>query len=325
MRNKLILKLSLSAVIAIFAVSIFSTPVFAWGSATHVYLAKELGNKYGIMNMQEMYGSVLPDMFNLMFGYPHQKDLWTETHYGFMKLVRKAEFGRRKALAYGFASHNEEWGADRTAHLSAVLNPGEGYVVTKKNILAPSLEPMIEAFLIANSILYTPELVEELAFTFADSGIETAVDLLVSQNEDKYVGIRMLLAAKYRSLFVPLLLSRAYAKDFAEEAGITPLEATAIIIEVEKQFKEYMELYGGILAQENSIDLMAEMGAELAEMKLEQEHGITVDVPAGLMEGCLLAAIGVVQGDYSDELDATLFFVEQELDGHGIETCYWWW
>jgi len=322
MKNRLILKLTLGSVIAIFAVSVFSTPVFAWGSATHTYLAKKLGNKYGIMNLQEMYGSVLPDMFNLMFGYTHQEYLWTETHYEFTKVVEKAKFGRRKAFAYGFASHNEAWGADYTAHIEALtIGSGDkGYVIIKKEILAPFLEPQIKAFLDGNGIPYPPKLLEELALSFADSGIETAVDLLVSQNEDKAVGYRMLISAKYRSLFVPFLLSGAYAKDFAQEAEITPLEAIIIITKAEKEFRKYMELYGGILTQENAIDLMAEQGAELAEMKLEKEYGITVDVPAELMKECLVGAITVVKGDYSSELAATLEYVDEQLKDHGVKT-----
>ena len=320
MKNKLTPKLTLSSVIIILAASILSTSVCAWGPATHTYFGKKLGNKYGVMNLQEMYGAVMPDMFNFMFAYPHQRYLWRQTHYEFMKVVEKAKFGRRKAFAYGFASHNEEWGADHTAHVSAITNPGEGYVVTKKKILAPLLEPKIEAFLTANSIPHTPELVEKLALAVADSSIEFAVDLLVSQNEDKRVGIEMLRAAKFRSPFVPVLLSRAYAEDFAEEAGITLLEAIGIITTVEKEFKEYMELYGGILREENAADLMAEEAAQLAEAMLEKEYGIEVDVPPELMKDFLLEAVEVVKDDYSEELEGTLEYIEEQLNAHGVKT-----
>lgn len=320
MKNKLNLKLTLSSVITILTASILSTSVCAWGPATHTYFGKKLGNKYGVMNWQEMYGALLPDMFNFMFGYPHQRYLWRQTHYEFMKVVEKAKFGRRKAFAYGFVSHNEEWGADQTAHISAITNPGEGYVVTKKKILAPLLEPKIEAFLTANSIPHTPELVEKLALAVADSSIEFAVDLLVSQNEDKRIGIEMLRAAKLRSPFVPILLSRAYAEDFAEEAGITLLEAIGIIMTVEKEFKEYMELYGGILREENAADLMAEEAAQLAEAMLEKEYGIEVDVPPELTKDFLLAAVEVIKDDYSEELEGTLEYIEEQLEAHEIET-----
>ncbi|MFB0554758.1 MAG: hypothetical protein ACETWQ_15755 [Phycisphaerae bacterium] len=296
---------------------------FGWGSATHAYLAKELGHEPGVMNLQEMYGSVVPDMFNLMFGYEHQDYLWTETHYEFMKVVEEAKFDESVAFAYGFASHNDEWGADHTAHISFItVSPEEGYVVTKMRTLAPQLKLGIMLFLNANGIAYTPELLDELALSIADSAIESAVDLLVSQNEDTQIGMRMQVAAKLRSPLIPMLLSRAYAKDFATEAGTIVEEAILMIVETETIFKEYMELYGEILTQENAIDLTAEQGAQLAELMLEERYGIIVEVPSELMKTGLLAAIEAVKDDYSEELAATLDYVKEQLESHGVESQF---
>jgi len=309
--------------ILVIAVVLFAAPtlVFGWGAATHAYLAKLLGHEPGVTNLQEMYGALLPDMLNLNFGYEHQDYLWNETHYEFMKVVTRAGFDESKALAFGFASHNEDWGADYTAHISSItVNPEEGYVVAKKKILAPQLKLGIMLFLNVNGIAYTTELLDELALRIADTAVESAVDLLVSQNEDTQIGLRMQAAAQLRSPSVPMLLSRAYAKDFAEEAGIIVEEAILLIVETETQFKEYMELYGEILTQENAVDSMAEQGARLAEQMLEQEYGIEVEVPSELMKTCLLTAIGVVQDDYSEELAATLDYVQEQLESYGVET-----
>ena len=337
MGKKLILKLTLSSVAIILTVSILSTTVLAWGPATHTYLAKELGNRCGIMNMQEMYGSVVPDMFNVMFGDPDQPYLWYQTHYNFMKVVDRAKFGRRKAFAYGFASHNEAWGADFTAHIKALTIDGDnstdeednsvdeekGYVIIKTKKLAPKLVPGIEAFLTAKDIPHTPELVEELALRLANPNIEFAVDVLVSENEDRHIGIRMLLAARFRSLFIPTLLSRAYARDFADYADITLEEAILKIVWAEREFRGYMEVYGGILTQENAAELMVDLGAQLAKTMLQKEYGIYVDPPRDIMETCLFTAIDIVKDDYSDELEATLEYVDEQLKAHGIETCHW--
>jgi len=267
-----------------------------------------------------MYGAVLPDMPNLMLGHPHQEYLWTKTHYEFMKVVDKADRGAEKASAYGFASHNEAWGADRTAHINAIIMPGKGYVVAKTNILAPWLEPAIEALLSANGIPHTPEMVDDLAVRFADVSVESAVDLLVSRNEDRLVGIRMFLAAELRGWFVPFLLWEAYGMDYVTETGTPPLFAALTILIAEKQFREYVGLYGAILAQEDAADLMAEQGAQLAEAMFEKEYGIQLDVPAGLMKLALLVAVEVVRYDYSQELEATLDYVEDQLEVHGVET-----
>ncbi len=313
----------LSSLIITVVVGAGSTLAFGWGAATHAYLAKELGHEPGVMNLQEMYGAVVPDMFNLMFGYEHQGYLWNKTHYEFMKVVEEAKFDESMAFVYGFACHNEDWGADHTAHISSVTaNPEEGYVITKKKILAPQLKLGIMLFLNANGIAYTPELLDELALRISDNAVESAVDLLVSQNEDTQIGRRMQVAAKLRSPFVPMLLSRAYAKDFAGEAGMIVEEAILMIVETEETFKEYMELYGEILTREDSIDLMAEQGAQLAEQMLEEEYGIKVEVPSALMKTGLLAAIEVVKDDYSEELAATLGYLEGQLESHELESRF---
>jgi hypothetical protein len=304
-----------------FVVCVVPALAFGWGAATHAYLAKELGHEPGVMNLQEMYGAVIPDIFNLMYGYEHQGYLWNKTHYEFMKVVDEGKYDESRAFGYGFASHNEDWGADHTAHINSVgINSGEGYVVTKKKILAPQLKLGMTLFLNSKGITYTPELLDELSLAIADSAVESAVDLLVSQNEDTQIGTRMLAAAKLRSPFVPMLLSKAYAKDFAGEAGIIAEEAILLIVETETQFKEYMELYGGILTQENAVDLMAEQGAKLAEQMLEGQHGIIVEVPSALMKTALLAAVDVVKNDYSEELAATLDYVAGQLESHGVES-----
>lgn len=315
MNNRLLL-------ILIIGIVVYAVPglAFGWGAATHAYIAKELGHEPGVMNLQEMYGAVMPDMFNLMYEYEHQGFLWNKTHYEFMKVVDEGKLDESRAFGYGFASHNEDWGADHTAHINSVgIKSGEGYVVTKKKILAPQLRLGMTLFLISKGIAYTPELLEELSLAIADSAVESAVDLLVSQNEDTQIGTRMLAAAKLRSPFVPMLLSKAYAKDLAGEAGIIAEEAILLIVETETQFKEYMELYGGILTQENAVNLMAEQGAQIAEQMLEERYGIIVEVPAELMKTGLLSAVDVVKNDYSEELAATLDYVAGQLESHGVE------
>ncbi len=323
MQGKRFSRTTATLTVAVLVGLVLPVAAFGWGAATHTYLAKELGNDCGLMDLNEMYGAVTPDMFNLLFGHPHRDYLWTETHYGFMKVVGEGTWGRKKAFAYGFASHNEAFGADHTAHLDSILYPGDGYVPTKVGILAPWLEPEIEAFLVANGIPHTPALVEELAEVFADTAIESAVDLLVSRKEDPTVGVEMFLAAGLRGPFVPFLLWEAYGGDYVAHTGTRPLIAALFFLATEKRFRENMMLYGLVLAQDDAVALMAEQGAELASAMLEGEYGIQADVPPALVEWALLAAVAVVEFDYSAELEATLEFVEDQLELHGIETSSW--
>ncbi len=303
--------MSISGLIATVILCTPATLTFGWGAATHTYLAKELGSQGGIMNLQEMYGAVLPDMFNMMFGYSHKEYLWNESHYEFMKVVEEATLPLTKAFVYGFASHNEAWGADQTAH--------GGYVSAKTDILSPLLKTKIQDFLAAHGISLDPILLDQLASRIAHNAVESAVDLLVSRNEAPYIGMHLLLAAKSRNPLIPPLLCKAYSEDFAYEAGISFQEATVILVKAERQFGEYMELYGGILMQANAADLMAVQSAKLAELILQKEYGISVSVPPVLMKFCLNAAVMVAKNDYSAELATTLSYVEEELENHGIQ------
>ncbi|MHC4516969.1 MAG: hypothetical protein ACYTAS_00130, partial [Planctomycetota bacterium] len=256
-----------------------SAPLYGWGSATHAYIARELGDKQESTNLMEIYGALLPDTFNVMFGDPYQSQLWTQTHYEFMKLVEKAESEHDKALARGFASHNEAWGADQTGHISSINHPDEGYVIRKQNELAATLKPQVRLFLLFSGVPNANAVVEEVLPTVAHTAIETAVDLLVCQNEDPDLGQRLVLAARTRGWSAPILLCKAYATDFAATAGTTEAVAAPLIIAAESELRHQIELYGAALTQDDPVGALAEQGADLAKLLLAAELGIVVDIP----------------------------------------------
>lgn len=295
-----------------------SAPLYGWGSATHAYVAREAGTKQGATDLTEIYGALLPDAFNVMFGDPYQSQLWTQTHYEFMKLVDEAESEHDKALARGFASHNEAWGADHTGHISSINHPDEGYVVRKQNELAAILEPQVRLFLLFSGVPNASAVVEEVLPTVAHTAIETAVDLLVCQNEDPDLGQRLALAARTRGWSAPILLCKAYAADFAAAAGTTEAVAAPLIIAAESEFRHQIQLYGSALTQEDPIDALAEQGADLAKLLLAAELGIVVDIPADLMTEILGSAIDLVEDDYGAELAATITYVREELESRGV-------
>lgn len=295
-----------------------STPLYGWGSATHAYVAQQIGKQQGTSNLNELYGSVLPDAFNVMFGDPYQDQLWTQTHYEFMKLVESAEFQLDEALAFGFASHNEAWGADQTAHISSITHPGQGYVIRKQNELAAILGPRIRLFLLLGGVSNASTVIDELLPTVAHAAIETAVDLLVSQNEDPDIGRRLALAARTRGWSAPILLCKAYAADLAVTAGTTEAVAAPLIVAAENEFRLQIELYGTLLSQEDPVAALAEQGANLAMLLLAAELGIVVDIPANLMTEILSTAIDLVEDDYAAEIAATVTYVRAGLESHGV-------
>jgi len=299
-----------------------STPLYGWGSATHAYIAHELSDQQGSTDLTQIYGALLPDAFNVMFGDPYQGQLWTQTHYEFMKLLENAESERDKALAYGFASHNEAWGADQTAHISAINHPGQGYVMRKQDELAGILEPQIRLFLLFGGVPNSSTVIDEVLPTVAHTAIETAVDLLICQNEDPDIGQRLVLAARTRGWSAPILLCKAYATDFAATAGTTEAVAAPLIIAAESEFRHQIELYGTSLTQEDPAEALSEQGADLARLLLAAELGIVMDIPADLMTGILDTAIELVQDDYAAELAATVTHVREELEAHGVTRAF---
>ncbi|MBP7051488.1 MAG: hypothetical protein KBE65_10780 [Phycisphaerae bacterium] len=291
--------------------------VYGWGSATHAYVAHQLVGQ-GSADMQAIYGSVLADVFNTMVSDPYRDPLWTLTHYDFQKLVDQAQSQSDKALAYGFASHNESWGADRTAHISAMDNPESGYVIRKSEELAAILRPSVRLFLLANGVSNPDAVLDAALPTVAHTAIETAVDLLLCQSEDPDLGQRLVLAAQTRGWSAPILLCKAYAADLAATAGTTESVASPLIVAAENEFRVQMEVYGAALCQDDPIEALAEQGVELCKQLLAGAQGVVVDVPADLMKQIVTAAVDAVKGDYATEVAATVAQVQQELESHAI-------
>ena len=122
------------------------TIVFSWGDATHIYISDRLKARVGYENRNEMWGSLGPDIFNFVFD-PALCPTWLadQTHGStpdsFMKVWNAAGTTAEKALAYGFVSHNEAWGADFTAHISGLTFGHDwGYINEKAMVLAEHLD-----------------------------------------------------------------------------------------------------------------------------------------------------------------------------------------
>jgi hypothetical protein len=293
-------------------------PVYGFGSATHAYIAREVGNREGPASLEEIYGALLPDVFNTIFGDPYRDTLATQTHYEFMKLVEKAASDSDKALARGFASHNEAWGADRMAHISSIGDPDSGYVTRKSDELAATLKPQVKLFLLLARVANPDAVIDAVLPTVAHTAIETAVDLLICRNEDPDMGQRLVLAAQARGWSAPILLCKAYAADLAVAAGTTEALAAPLIVAAENEFRLQIELYGTALSQDNAVDVLAEQGAGLAQLLVAATQGAVVDIPVDLMKQILNTAIEAVENDYAAEVTATIAQVRQELKSHGV-------
>jgi hypothetical protein len=292
---------------------IFSSEALSWSWATHTYIDDHLGRKRGMKNTNEIYGSMVPDLFNYMFENPDNlNSLYDQTHNQFMKMWNIARSKTGKALAYGFVSHNDRWGADFTAHHAGrTYGQAEGYAKAKAKDLL-TLAPL-------PSELGIPE---DVALEIFHELVENSVDILISQIADPVIGRKMISAAIHRSPVISRLLVETYAGDFSTYAGISYPEAVRVITSAEKKFRRSMVLYGQVLLQDEAtaIELISEQTADVAQSFLAV-YGIplppreqVVELIAAYME----LAISICESDYFEEIEATVNFVDEQLKSRGI-------
>ncbi len=291
--------------------------VFAWGEATHAYIADHIGKRDPGANRNEMYGAQLPDVFNTAFDLPAdlQMAVRAMTHEDYARVWRKARCRSTKALAFGFASHNERNGADSTAHVqSLTLGEGTGYVIAKATILADALKqiPAIQQLGLPDAML------EDVAHIL----IEVSADLLVKR-ADPAIGGKLVAASLLRSPAAKRLLIEAYAADLAAASGTTRAEAAARLTRLELELRKTTLLYGQALMQDEAtaLQLLAEQVAALGAVYLASQG---IALPPGV-DLAPVAAFGIGKGmelcapDLARELQATTAFVKQQLRRQGIE------
>jgi hypothetical protein len=288
----------------------FSSTAFAWGSATHAYIDDQLMKRKGLKNLNEIYGGMAPDIFNYLFEVPFQKDLYMQTHYQFLKVWDQAKTGTAKALAYGFVSHNDLWGADSTAHHAGrTFGLTEGYVIAKAKELS-TLAPLPSELGIPSDAAL------ELYHNFVESG----VDLLVKRL-DPAIGDKMISSALRRSREFPYLLVRAYGADLAPYFGSSG-EAAKAITSAEMEFRKTTILYGQALMQDEglALNLVSEQMAGLAE-KFLGAYGIPAppkEQAIQLIAFYITVAMTLCEQDFAQEIAETQSHVSQQMSFSGI-------
>ena len=298
-----------------------ASQAWAWGSATHTYINDRLNRQgLGQKNLGEMYGGVAPDLFNYLFA-PYQPYLYGQTHDDFLKVWEAAGPGRssvNRALAYGFVSHNDLWGADVTAHHKGLTyGKDEGYVITKAKAMSPILSTTLFTSL---GIMLPPAVALDLSHNFVEYG----VDVLV-KNLDAQVGAKMAGAALKRNPTFPALLVQAYGDEVAAALGLSSEKAAQLILAAEQSFRKTKIYEGQALMQDNdaAIALLSEELADFAQAYLAG-FGVTLPPEVGRADIVGLAEFGISQAmklcvvDFEKELEATIAFVNEQLAKHGI-------
>ena len=302
----------------------FSSEAFPWGWAVHAYIDDHLGKKRGLNNINEIYGGMVPDLFNYMFDNPDYLGyLSYQTHNEFMKVWMEARCGLEKSLAYGFVTHNDVWGADSTAHHSGrTFGQGEGYVIAKAELLKPivlgALKQLFEQLPLDSP---DPDLLDAIALEVSHELVENGIDILMKRI-DPMIGHKIVSSALRRSPELPHLVVRAYAADFSDYGDISFRKAAKIITSAEMEFRRSMIFYGHALLQEDvtSVELISEQTANVAKSFLAA-YGI--EIPAEidvtpLVKFLTEEAIAVCAGDFASEIAATVGFVNDNLVIEGI-------
>ena len=298
--------------------------LFGWGNATHMYFADRLGVSHVGPNAHEMYGSVLPDAFNLKLDSTGVF-MADQAHHNFMPLYHSAWRCDLKDVAFGFVCHNDSWGADFTAHHAARTVSGGGYAVVKGAELAPLLVPDIVTILVTAGLdtASAQYLAGALAPEFGHDLVETAVDLMVKRNLDPAIGRKIVLAATTRPMDTPLLLAAAYAVPLSRYSHRSLLQSTKYIVDAEKENRQQMIQYGNIftMMEAEAILALAQMNAAIAQGYLEFYAGVPVTVDPAVAAGFIANAMSLVEPTYAAEVGATLDYVRHQMQVHGIRSC----
>lgn len=305
---------------------IFSSSALPWGGATHAFFASFLGKTAAVENQNEVYGIIVPDMFNYMFGSPYQDYMHDQTHDNAMRLWKMARHGPKwkaeEALGFGFAAHNDVWGADYVAHWQNLtlgnppMPPGmePGYVIIK----SVELEELLGLNGVWASLGIGALEYYEMRIELCHELVEVAGDVFTRLYLYPTIGQDLLDAIQNRTPTFPKLLARAYAGNLVAYsnsigAHMNQNEAEEFLNFSELTFRGMMAGYAGALAQsdENVKPAIAQVLVSLASV-----YGLIVD--AATAELALNAALYVISGTFPDEVSATIGYLNSQLEAHGV-------
>lgn len=283
---------------------------FSWNQATHAYIADHLGARAGHDNLDELWGSVAPDFFNYVFDPATCPGWMSDQAQGtdpatVMKVWNAARTRSEYAFAYGFLSHNGTWGADYVAHTSGLLAGYEddGYIISKAKLL---LQTYGDAFAGLG-------MSQDTALLVAHVIAEYAIDIRLGSEVDPLLGRKLAAAARNVTRPVRSVLIRAFAADYAAQCfGGDRSRAVSVMIAAENAFRGEMIFLGRAISQSAPVAVQ-----RIAERLVTVLGELGYSVPVATLRAALVDAIAM-SDDYMAEVDATIDFVGEGLQDHGI-------
>jgi len=297
-----------------------STTAYSWEKATHAYIVDHMKKMGGPHKLAKIYGAMAPDIFNYAF-YLVEYDLYDymhdETHINFMKMWNAVQEKHDKSFAFGFVSHNDVWGADFTAHwMARTTGIAEGYIITKATALHWFLWDNFPEYQALSLLGVDYDTYIELCHNV----VEQSGDIIIKR-EYPQIGSKIMESGYFKDETFKNLLMQAY---FAELAGLVGSEvAQQIILGCEDWFRQYMVIgYGQLLQQNESVvinqiveDFNSMVGAYLLSKDIFLPPGTDL---RPLIYLALTTGISLCESDYMMEVNATIEFVKEQLELHGI-------
>jgi hypothetical protein len=325
----------LRPVLVVLLVLCISTLALAWSPGTHAYIANKL-NK-GISPANTIFGAVAPDI-NQLLSPDQNSPFFTATHYGFDGMLDATAVvpGRNaKALAFGYVSHNEVWGADHYAHITSNLYPNyvnpdgrysgqNGYVWVKAQQLRALMQTQLEQSGQASSLT---------DFLLSDPMnchfiVEYAMDIVLKTTRDTKIGERLMNASTlYDSDSLGALFTNAY-----------PGLAGGAMATYQGNWAGLMQMYGAALNKptlSQTVPAVAAFLEMLAEQLLAGQIDTALGVPPGtplpdpvkqqllaLINLGLQDSVALCAADYNLELDATINAVRKTMKQNEIKPTF---
>jgi len=319
MKREVTTKACITLVLMCCLFGMMPTTAFSWSQATHAYIADRLGAPTGYDNLDEMWGSVEPDFFNYIFD-PALCPGWiadqTQGTYSdtFLKVWNAADTNNEHALAYGFVSHNQQWGADHTAHVSCrTCGQDDGYIIVKAKLLlnapvdpANPEQTFGDAF---TGLGMNPD----MALLVAHEATEEAIDIRLRNEVDPLLGRKLATAARNETKSFQPLLVKTFAADYAAYCfGGDYATAASVLTAAEKGHRKDMIFLGQAISQPEPVAVQL-----LAEQLVGVLSELGFSVPVETVKAAIFSSIAIC-ADYKAEIDAAIEFVDKNLRDHGI-------
>lgn len=306
--------------------SLITVPVAAgaWNQATHAYIADRLGAYVGHDNLDEMWGSVTPDLANYIFDPALCSGWISDQTHGmesdtFLKVWNAASAPSAKAFAYGFVTHNEAWGADHVAHKSSLtLGNDEGYVIIKAKALLASRLDEASPHPTFGEAFAARGMGGDVALLVAHVLTEYAIDIRLTNDVDPLLGRKLATAARGETHAFADLLVSAFGAEYAASCfgGDLPHAASALAA-IEERHRQEMIFLGEAISQPEpvAVHLLAQrLVGILAGFLGASPPSDTREV----LEAAMVRSMELCDG-YAAEIEATIGFVAENLAQHGIE------